>query len=568
MKVRKKLGEMLLEEALVTKDQLDRALVEHKKAGLRLGQYLVRQNLIKDTELTDILSRQLEIDRYRPDRYPVDSALSAVVPLEVARRHKIVPLERKGNLLTVAMVDPLDVTALDTVETMTNMEAKPVVCSEGQLNELVSAVFGSPSVCAEEPPGAVDAGTGEDREGEPHVVCEGESRSTGDEEAEGTVVRLADSIIAQAVRERVSDVHISPEEKTVRLRFRIDGKLHDVPAPPRSAMPSLLARIKTLARMDPSMTRIPKEGRFTVKLDDRDVRVRVSVMPTIHGENTVLRFVDMHSRPYTLEELGMAEEDRVRIEQAVERRQGMILCAGLPGSGRTASLYALLQRINRPDINVVTIEDPVEYRLERIRQVELDRGAGLTFAGGLRSILLQDPDVILVGEMEDAETAGIAARAALTGHRMLGAVHANDAAGAITRLLDMGVEPFLLSSALLVSFAQRLVRTICPSCRETYRPPPAALAAWGLDREERADFRRGRGCPRCLNTGYRGRTGVFEVLTVDDEIREMILRSRPAAEIAGYAKCAGQFRTLKDDAAEKVRLGITTLEEAIAAVVD
>ncbi|HPX11006.1 MAG TPA: ATPase, T2SS/T4P/T4SS family [Syntrophales bacterium] len=550
MKVRKKLGEMLLEEALVTKDQLDRALAEHKKTGLRLGQYLVRQNLIKDTELTDILSRQLEIDRYRPDRYPVDPALSAVVPLEVARRHKIVPLERKGNLLTVAMVDPLDVTALDTVETMTNMEAKPVVCSEGQLNELVSAVFGSRSVCAEEPPGAVDARTEEDRE------------------EEGKVVRLVDSIIAQAVRERVSDVHISPEEKTVRLRFRIDGKLHDVPAPPRSALPSLLARIKTLARMDPLMTRIPQEGRFTVKLDDRDLRVRVSVLPTIHGENTVLRFVDMHSRPHTLEELGMAEEDRVRIEQAVDRRRGMILCAGLPGSGRTASLYALLQRINRPDINIITLEDPVEYRLEGIRQVELDRAAGITFAGGLRSILLQDPDVILVGEMEDAETAGIAARAALTGHRMLGAVHANDAAGAITRLLDMGIEPFLLSSALLVSFAQRLVRTICPSCGETYGPSPAALAAWGLDREEHADFRRGRGCPRCLNTGYRGKTGVFEVLAVDEEIREMILRSRPAAEIAGYAKCAGKFRTLKDDAAEKVHLGITTLEEAIAAVAD
>lgn len=568
MKVRKKLGEMLLEEALVTKDQLDRALVEHKKAGLRLGQYLVRQNLIKDTELTEILSRQLEIDRYRPDRYPVDSALSAVIPLEVARRHKIVPLERRGNLLTVAMVDPLDVTALDTIETMTNMEAKPVVCSEGQLNELVSAVFRSRFVCAEEPPGAVDAGTGEDREEEPHVVCEGESRPPGEGEEEGAVHRLVDSIIAQAVRERVSDLHISPEQKTVQLRFRIDGKLHDVPAPPRSAMPSLLVRIKTLARMDPAMTRIPQEGRFTVKLDDRDVRVRVSVLPTIHGENAVLRFVDVHSRPYALEELGMAEEDRVRIERAVERHQGMILCAGLPGSGRTASLYALLQRINRPDINVITIEDPVEYRLERVRQVELDLGAGITFAGGLRSILHQDPDVILVGEMDDAETAGIAARAALTGHRMLCAVHANDAAGAITRLLDMGIEPFLLSSALLVSFAQRLIRTICPNCGETCRPPRAALAALGLDGREHADFRRGRGCPRCLNTGYRGRTGVFEVLAVDDEIREMILRSRPAAEITGYAKCAGKFRTLKDDAAMKVRLGITTLEEATAAVVD
>jgi type IV pilus assembly protein PilB len=568
LRLRKKLGEMLLEEELVTRDQLNRALSEHRKTGLRLGQYLVQQEIIKEADLIEILSRQLGVDRYLPDRYPVDPVLSTVFPLEVAQRHRIVPLKKKWNLLTVAMVDPLDITAIETIETMTNMEAEPVVCSERQLNQLVSLIYGRQYIYAEHPGGIEDAGAEGDRGEILHVISETEYPSTADREGEVPVIHLVDSILAHAVREGASDIHISPEAKTVQLRFRIDGKLHDVPAPLKSMMPPILSLIKALARMDSSMTRVPQDGRFAVKTGGREIRIRVSVLPTIHGETAVLRFIGMRSGPFTLEELGMAAEDRARIERAADGRHGMILCAGPGGSGRTTSLYAVLQRINRPDINVVTLEDPVKYRVEKIRQVEVNEKSGITFAGGLRSILRQDPDVILVGEIGDAETAGIAARAALTGRRVLGAVHANDAAGAIARLLDMGIEPFLLSSVLLASFAQRLVRTVCPDCGETYQPPRAALAAWGLDKEKHPDFRRGKGCPRCLNTGYRGRTGVFEVLSMDDEIRDMFLRSRPAVEITGYAKSAGKLRTLRDDAMEKVRLGITTLEEAISAVTD
>lgn len=557
---------MLLDEKMITGDQLDRALSEQKKMGLRLGQYLVQQNIVKEAEIIDILSRQLRIDRYRPDLYPVDPGLAAVIPLEVAQRHKIAPLKKKLNLLTIAMVDPLDITAIDTVETMTNMEAEPVVCSDRELNQLISLTYGKQSGLVEALERIESVQTERDREDEPQAVSDVQLTSLQDMAGEAPIIRLVNSIIAQAVREGVSDIHISPEAKTVQLRFRIDGKLHEVPAPPKSMVLPIISRIKILANMDISVTRVPQDGRFTVKMDNREINIRASVLPTIHGENAVLRLLDMSSKVYTLEELGMAKKDQTRIEGIIQKPFGMILSTGPTGSGKTTSLYAILQKINRPDINIITLEDPVEYRIDKIRQAQLNRRAGMTFASGLRSILRQDPDVIMVGEIRDSETAGIAIQAALTGHRVLSTVHTNDAAGAITRLLDMGIEPFLVSSVLLVSFAQRLVRTVCPYCRESYQPPPEALAAWSLEKVEHPNFQRGKGCPQCLNTGYRGRTGIFEILAMDDEIQEMILRSHSAQEISRYARNAGKLRTLKDDAAEKVLRGITTLEEAIATV--
>jgi len=383
---------------------------------------------------------------------------------------------------------------------------------------------------------------------------------------EAPVVRLVNSILAQAVREGASDIHISPEAKTVQLRFRIDGKLHEVPSPPRSMILPIISRLKILSNMDISVTRVPQDGRFTVRMENREINVRSSVIPTIHGENAVLRLLDMSSKVYTLEELGMSDQDRIKIETVVDRPYGMILSTGPTGSGKTTSLYAILQRVNQPDINIITLEDPVEYRVEKIRQTQLNRKAGMTFASGLRSILRQDPDVIMVGEIRDAETAGIATQAALTGHRVLSTVHTNDAAGAITRLIDMGIEPFLVSSVLLVSFAQRLVRTICPYCRERYQPPRVALEAWGLDNLENPNFQRGTGCPQCLNTGYRGRTGIFEILVIDDEIQEMVIQNSTAQEITRYARNAGKLSTLKDDAMDKVARGVTTLEEAASTV--
>jgi type IV pilus assembly protein PilB len=383
---------------------------------------------------------------------------------------------------------------------------------------------------------------------------------------EAPVIRLVNSIFAQAVREGASDIHISPMANSMQIRFRIDGKLHDVPSPPKSFALPIVARLKILANMDITVSRIPQDGRFTLKIEKREINIRVSSMPTIYGENVVMRLLDMSAGVYTLDRLGMVESDRDKIKKMVNKAYGMILSTGPTGSGKSTSLYAILNELNRPDTHLVTIEDPVEYRIESIRQVQLNRKAGMTFASGLRAILRQDPDIIMVGEIRDSETAGIAIQAAQTGHRLLSTLHTNDAAGAITRFVDMGIEPFLVSTALLVSFAQRLVRTICPYCKEPYRPSEAVLAAWGLDKVENANFQRGKGCYQCMETGYKGRTGIFEVLVNDEMIQELILKRRSAQEITKAAVEAGKLRTLKDDAADKILKGITTLEEAASAV--
>jgi type IV pilus assembly protein PilB len=324
--------------------------------------------------------------------------------------------------------------------------------------------------------------------------------------------------------------------------------------------------MKILANMDITVSRIPQDGRFTLRLEKREINVRVSSLPTIYGENVVLRLLDMSSGVYSLDRLGMIKSDRDKIETMSRKAYGMILSTGPTGSGKSTSLYSILNELNHPDTNIITLEDPVEYRIDNIRQVQLNRKAGMTFASGLRSILRQDPDIIMVGEIRDSETAAIAVQAAQTGHRLLSTLHTNDAAGAITRFVDMGVEPFLVASALLVYFAQRLVRTVCPYCKEPYRPIESALVAWGLDKAENAHFQRGKGCYQCLNSGYKGRTGIFEVLVNDEVIQQMILERKSSQEITRTAVAEGRLRTLKDDATSKVLQGITTLEEAASAV--
>jgi type IV pilus assembly protein PilB len=318
--------------------------------------------------------------------------------------------------------------------------------------------------------------------------------------------------------------------------------------------------------MDIAVSRIPQDGRFTVKMDKKEINIRASALPTIYGENIVLRLLDMSSGVYSLKQLGMSDEDREKIEAAIAKPYGMILSTGPTGSGKSTSLYSILRELNKPDVNIITLEDPVEYRVDHICQVQLNRKAGMTFASGLRSILRQDPDIILVGEIRDGETAGLAVQAALTGHKVLSTLHTNDSAGAVTRLTEMGVEQFLISSVLVVSFAQRLMRTVCPYCKEPYKPSMDALKAWGIDNVKNADFQRGRGCAQCMNTGYKGRTGIFEVLQIDDVIQDMILKGKTAQEIISGAKTAGKLRTLKDDAVDKVVRGITTLEEAASTV--
>ena len=558
---------MLVEAGLMTEEQLKQAVVEHKRSNMKLGQYLVREGVVGSVQISDLVSRQLRIEKYHPDRYPIDMGLTELLPLEMAQRFQAVPIAKTSYLLTVAMTDPMDIDALDAIEVYTNMEVETVICTYQEWNHLLGSLYGTYSTMGGMLEKMEEMEIERNQETEPERrVDDLEVKSLHDMAEEAPVIRLVNSILSQAVREGASDVHISPEKEHVQVRFRVDGKLHDVPAPPKSMHLLIVSRLKILANMDISLSRIPQDGRFTIRMDNKEINIRASTIPTIYGENLVLRLLDTSSGIYSLEELGMHAEDIAKLEKMIFKPYGMILSTGPTGSGKSTTLYSILKRINQPDINIVTLEDPVEYRVNKIRQIQLNRKAGMTFANGLRAIMRQDPDVIMVGETRDAETANISVQAALTGHRVLSTVHTNDAAGAITRLMDMGIEPFLVSSVMLVSIAQRLVRKVCPYCKKKDHPPQSALDFLGMERMGGTEFVRGAGCFNCMDKGYKGRTGIFEVLIIDDAVQEMILKRASAQEITRVAVQSGKLRTLKEDAADKVFKGITTLDEAASAV--
>ncbi len=567
MRQKKRLGDMLIEAGLLTDTQLQQALSAHRKAELKLGQYLVREGVISETQIVDLLSRQLKLRQYRPDLYPLEMNLAQALPQEMARKHQVVPLRKSEFLLTVATADPMDIRALDAIEAFTNTEVEPVICTEQELNQLMGGLYGT------------FAGLDAVMEGLDGMPSAGEtaadSPNTGDVEVsslqdmaeEAPVVRLVNSILSQAVREGASDIHLSPEKERVQVRFRVDGKLREVPAPPKAMFLPIVSRIKILANLDIANTRVPQDGRFSIKMASREINARVSTLPTIYGENLVLRLLMTSAEIYALDRMGMTSGDIEIVEGMIRKPYGMVLSTGPTGSGKSTTLYALLKSINKPEVNIITLEDPVEYRMTNIRQVQLNRKAGMTFAGGLRSILRQDPDVIMVGEIRDSETARIAVQASMTGHLVLSTVHTNDAAGAITRFVDMGIEPFMVASVMVLSIAQRLVRTVCPHCAAPCTPPEKAMAYLGLqDRAREATFMRGRGCFNCMDTGFKGRSGIFEVLAIDEAVQEMIIRGRSSHEIARTAHQAGKLRTLREDAAEKVLQGVTTVEEAMGAV--
>ena len=564
MKKRLKLGQMLMEAGLLSEDQLMKAVGQQKRQKLKLGQILVREGIVSGAQITDLISRQLKIEKYHPDRYPVDVELSDVIPFDMAQKYQVVPLKKTKYLITLAMTDPMDINAMDAIEVYTNKEVEAVICTDKEINQMIGSLYGMHSGI-----GGVLEDMEFERTDEAEKPDEGEEVEVGsihDMVEEAPVIRLVNSILSQAIREGASDVHISPEKDYVQVRFRVDGRLHDVPAPPKSMILLIISRIKILANMDIAMSRIPQDGRFTVKMDRKEINIRVSTIPTIYGENMVLRLLDTSSGIYSLEHLGVSDADRQKIDDTINRPYGMILSTGPTGSGKSTSLYSILRKINKPDLNIITLEDPVEYRVEKIRQIQLNRKAGMTFASGLRSVMRQDPDVIMVGEIRDAETATIAVQAALTGHRVLSTVHTNDAAGAITRFIDMGIEPFLVASVMLLSIAQRLVRRVCSYCKKPYEPPQAALSYWGVDKLNGVELVKGAGCFNCMDTGYKGRIGVYEVLMIDDTIQDMIMKNCTAQEISRSAINSGKLVSLKEDAVEKVIQGHTTLEEAASAV--
>ncbi len=565
MKARKKLGEILVEGGLLTREQLEKALPYQKKSNLKLGQFLVREGIVSESQIVDLVSSQLKLEKYRPDRFTVDVELAQLLSAEIAHKNQVAPLKRSGLLLTVAMTDPLDINALDTIEVYTNCEVEAVICTEQHLNQLLTTIYGT---------FAGIGGVLEDMEemeidkdlDKTTALDDVEVSSLQGMAEEAPVVRLVNSILSQGVREGASDIHISPEKKYVQVRFRLDGKLHEVPAPPKSMFLPIISRLKILANMDIAISRIPQDGRFTVKMKNKDINIRAATIPSIHGENMVLRLLDTSNSIYSLERLGMTDSDRKKIEDMIVKPHGMVLSTGPTGSGKSTSLYSILKKINQPDIHIITVEDPVEYRIEKIRQVQLNRKAGMSFASGMRSILRQDPDVIMVGEIRDFETATLAVQASLTGHMVFSTLHTNDAAGAITRFIDMGIEPFLVSSTLSVSFAQRLVRKVCPNCMTTYDPSKEVLKAWGINNKDGANFVKGKGCFNCMHTGYKGRTGIYEVLIIDEAIQDLILKRRSSHEIHQSALKSQKFTSLRENAAEKAIKGITTLEEAASAV--
>lgn len=567
---RKKIGEMLVQAGLLSEKQLSQAIARPRPTGMKLGQFLIREGIVREQEVMQALSEQLRVPVYRPEDFPVDDQLTKLVPLQIAAHHQIVPLRRKTQRLLVAMPDPTDILAMDAVQEQVQLEIEPIICSETQFTELMGSLYGvSSSSGIPDKITEVDFGTDDEFSSEPETIEEAEVRHLMDAAEGQTAVRNVNWILVQAVWEGASDIHISPEKKHVRIRLRVDGVLKDLPAWPKALHNSVVSRLKILGRMDIAISRIPQDGRFTARISSREIHVRASTLPTIHGENLVLRLLDMNALVYKLDHLGMMPDDQARIEKFIQRPHGLLLSTGPTGSGKTTTLYSVLSILNQPGENIVTVEDPVEFRMERIRQVELNTRAGMTFASSLRSILRQDPDIIMVGEIRDIETGTIAMQAALTGHLVLSTMHTNDAIGTITRLKDMGIQPFLIASVLRAVIAQRLVRRLCSQCAEPYSPEPAALDFWeitpGTSGEE--TYFRAHGCPQCRDTGYRGRLGIFETLLINDGMQASILNGQTETLIAEQASAQAGFRFLKEDASRKIRAGLTTLEEAASIII-
>ena len=550
-----RLGEQLVLKGILTEEALENALSAAKAANMKLGEYLTSHGIVPEEDILKALSEQLNFPLYNPDEFPLDPHLKDLVPQDVARENRLVPLTLEEGVLYCALLDPNNFRALDTVEETCRCQVEPVLCTKADFVRLFSAVYGEYSAFSEML-GEIDADT------TPDAGRADEEVITTNAVDDVPVIRLVNLILSEGVKVGASDIHINPEKTTVNVRYRVEGMLRKASEVPLKLAPSVVSRIKIMGNMDISETRLPQDGRFTIKVEGHEINVRVSSIPTTYGENVVMRLLDMSAqRIYELPKLGMGPEDYKLVTQAAHKPYGMILSTGPTGSGKSSSLYAIIKLVNRDEVNIMTLEDPVEYRMAGVRQVQLNVKAGMTFSSGLRAILRQDPDILMVGEIRDRETAQIAVQAALTGHLVLSTLHTNDALSAVNRLVDMGVEPYLVASVLLCSFAQRLVRCVCPHCREQYQPSIGLLHVFGLTPED-GPFFHGKGCPRCGGTGYMGRTAIFEVFPMLDELQEMVTAGKSKQEIYRRARELG-IRTMADDAAKKIRAGITTAEEAI-----
>jgi type IV pilus assembly protein PilB len=568
---KKPLGQILLEKDLINQEQLDEALKVQKNTTEQLGRILVDLGHVTEQDVLRGHAEQLGIPFLDLDRISVDEDVAKAIPQSVVQRYNAIPIRRSGNRLTVAMADPTNVFALDDIRLITGYEIDPMLASSDDISALMSGTDGGGTqeelqTALQALDGETGAALADDMDLSGGGVEEDVDRSQALED-EAPIIRVVNVIIQQAIKDRASDIHIEPDRRGVRIRYRIDGVLHEVMQVPKYVHAPLISRVKIMGDMNIAERRIPQDGRIHIRHEGKDFDLRVSSLPTVFGEKIVMRILDQSSVLIGLNKLGMFAETQAHLESVIVQPNGMILSTGPTGSGKTTTQYAILNKINSVEKNIITIEDPVEYQLRGLNQVHVNRKAGLTFANAMRAFVRQDPDIIMVGEIRDLETAETAVQASLTGHLVLSTLHTNDAPSAVTRLVDMGVEPFLISASIIGVLAQRLGRKICQNCKEPYKPPAEALRRVGFNVENADDvvFYRGRGCEQCKHTGYRGRNGIFEFMLMTEEIQDLIVKRAPLSEVRNAALASG-MKTLKMDGFQKVLEGMTTVEEVMRVV--
>jgi type IV pilus assembly protein PilB len=563
-----KLGEMLLKAGLITQDQLQEALTAQRQSGEKLGFSLVNLGYVKEDEITHLLSEQYGVPSINLRHFEIDESVINLIPSEVSQKYLVVPVNRTGATLTIAMADPTNVFAMDDIKFMTGYNVEPVVASEMAIREAIDQYYGSAHSL--ELKKVMDEMVSSEAEHLELLEDEQEMDVAALEAAteEAPVVKLVNIILTDSIKKSASDIHLEPYERDLRVRFRIDGVLYEIMHPPLKLKDAITSRLKIMAKLDISEKRLPQDGRIKVKIKlhgkVKEMDYRVSCLPTLFGEKIVLRLLDKDNLVLDMTRLGFESESLAKFERQILKPYGMVLVTGPTGSGKTNTLYSSMNRVNTPETNIMTAEDPVEFNLHGINQVQMKEQIGLNFATALRSFLRQDPNIVLVGEIRDFETAEIAVKAALTGHLVLSTLHTNDAPSTINRLMNMGIEPFLVSTSVNLICAQRLVRRICKECREEIQMPTQALVDVGFPVEEAPKIRllKGRGCQQCNNTGYRGRVGLFEVMEVSEEIRELVLSGASAMELRRKAIEEGML-TLRVSGLHKIREGATTVEEVV-----
>ncbi|MEK3717866.1 GspE/PulE family protein [Paenibacillus sp. FSL R7-0333] len=545
--MKKRLGDLLVENGIISQEQLEEALVEQRKTKRKLGDLLITQGYITEQQLIEVLEFQLGIPHVSLFKYQIDPAITQIIPESMAKRYQVLPFMKEGSKLMVAMADPLDYFAIEDLRMSTGFRIEPAISSRDELTRAIARHYGMRDSMSQM---MVELPTQEEIE-ETEITDE-----------DSPIVRLVNQMIQQAVSLRASDIHVDPGENNLSIRYRIDGTLRTERIIPKQMQGFITARLKIMARLNIAERRLPQDGRIKMQFDYKMVDIRVSSLPTMHGEKIVLRLLDLSTGVKSVDTLGFSDVNADAFRDMISKPYGILLITGPTGSGKSTTLYSALSQLNTENANIITIEDPVEYQLEGVNQVHVNPAIGLTFAAGLRSILRQDPNIVMVGEIRDTETAEIAVRASLTGHLVLSTLHTNDAISTISRLRDMGVEPYLIASSLLGVVAQRLVRKICPDCKEEHKPTEQEsimLRRYGLPAEV---IYRGRGCGNCNNTGYRGRIAIHEVLTINDHLRQLITDSASIEELRAAGREQGMIQ-LVEDGFVKVSKGITTLQEVM-----